>query len=116
MIMKRYGYVAVGVMLSAWMFGGMFARPAYAADAGNDALALQKPTISLSQAVNAAEKFTRGRAIRAELETHDGRPVYDVEVVDGMKVMDVRVDKDNGRVLAATIDKADHDDAHDAED
>jgi uncharacterized membrane protein YkoI len=116
MIMKRYGYVAVGVMLSAGVFGGMFAQSAYAAESGNDALTLQKPAISLSQAVNAAEKFTRGRAVRAELEKHNGQPVYDVEVVDGAKVLDVRVDKDNGRILAANVDKADRDDAHDAED
>ena len=114
--MKRYGSVAVGIMLSSGVFGGLFAQSAYAAEAGNDALEFQKPKVSLTQAVNAAEKFTRGRAVRAELERHDGQPVYDVEVVDGRKVLDVRVDKESGKVLAVTPDKADHDDAGDAQD
>lgn len=114
--MKRYGYVAVGVMLSAGVFGGMFASSAYAAATGNDALEYRKPAISLSQAVATAETYAAGRAVRAELERHDGRPSYEVEVVSGRKVLDVRVDQRNGRVLAATMDKTDHDDGRDAED
>lgn len=35
---------------------------------------------------------------------------FDVEVVNGRKVMDVKVDPTSGQVILATEDKADHDD------
>lgn len=114
--MKRYGFLATCAVLSTASIAGFSAAKAYAGTGQNDALAFQRPKISLLQAVAAAEKYTSGRAVRAELERHAGQPVYDVEVVNGRKVMDVRVDKESGRVLAATVDKSDHDDGQDAED
>lgn len=118
MKMKRYGYLAICVMLSSGVLSGAGAAKAYAASGGgNDALECPRPEIGLSQAVAAAETYAAGRAVRAELERrHDGRPSYEVEVVSGRKVLDVRVDQRNGRVLAATVDKTDHDDGRDAED
>ncbi|MHB1618669.1 MAG: hypothetical protein ACYCTY_01615 [Sulfuricella sp.] len=45
-----------------------------------------------------------------------GQWVFDVEVVKGKKVMDVKVDADKGTIISATEDKTDHDDAHDKAD
>lgn len=115
--MKRNAYLTAGFLVTAAAFGGVYASSAYAAAGSeNDAMEFQKPKITLSQAVVAAEKHTAGNAVRAELEGIAGKPVYDVEVVNGKKVLDVRIDKDSGKVLAATLDKVDHDDAQDVDD
>ena len=82
----------------------------------NDAVALPATKISLSQAVAAAEQQANGRATRAELEHTQSGIVFDVEVVSGAKVFDVRVDADKGTVISSDKDKADHDDDHDKKD
>ena len=84
---------------------------AFAANApDNDALGIADAQTSLTQAVTAAEQHVGGKASRAEYERHHDRWVYDVEVVKGSKVMDVTVDPSSGQVLAATEDRADHED------
>lgn len=91
---------------------------AYAAKGGmeNDALAITKAKIPLTQAVTVAELHANGKASRAEYENSKQGWVYDVEVVSGAKVFDVRVDADKGTVISSAEDKADHDDDHDKQD
>ena len=91
---------------------------AYAATGGmeNDAMAIAKAKIPLAQAVTTAEQQTYGKAARAEFENSKQGWVYDVEVVSGAKVFDVKVDADNGTVISSAEDKADHDDDHDKQD
>ena len=91
---------------------------AYAAKGGieNDALAITIAKIPLSQAVTVAEKHANGKASRAEYENSKQGRVYDVEVVSGTKVFDVRVDADKGTVISSAEDKAEHDDDHDKRD
>jgi len=87
-----------------------------APDVGNDALATKTTNITLIQAITAAEKYAVGKASRAELERHQDQWVFDVEVVSGKKVTDVKVDPKNGKVIAATEDEVDRDDQSDKED
>jgi uncharacterized membrane protein YkoI len=82
----------------------------------NDEIAINNAKISLVQAISAAEQHSKGRASRAEYEKSKQGWVYDVEVVSGAKVFDVKVDADKGSVIAATEDKADKDDEHDEQD
>ena len=82
----------------------------------NDALAIDSAKIGLARAVDAAERHAGGKASRAEFEKHKGRWVFDVEVVNGTKVMDVKVDPATGKVIAANDDPADRDDEHDKAD
>jgi uncharacterized membrane protein YkoI len=103
--------VALGALSSTAM-GSAYA----AARMENDALAIQTAKISLTQAIAAAEQNAAGKASRAEYEKHKGQWVFDVEVVTGKKVMDVKVDPESGKVLAATEDKADQGDKRDKED
>ncbi len=86
--------------------------------AGNDALAVNQATVTLTQAIAAAEQQAGGRASKAEYEHSKAHGwVYDVEVVSGAKVFDVKVDAQKGTVLASTLDTADHDgDEHDERD
>lgn len=84
-------------------------------DAGNDARIIPNAKISLSQAVTAAEQHVGGTASKAEVEQHAGKAVYDVEVVKGAQVFDVKISPDQGTVIASTEDRNDHDD-HDQQD
>jgi uncharacterized membrane protein YkoI len=90
----------------------MIAGGAYAArqQEPEEALAIANAKISLVQAVTAAEQHAGGKAAKAELETSQGRQVFDVEVVTAKTVMDVKVDATDGKVLSAVEDAADHDD------
>lgn len=75
----------------------------------NDALAIAKAKISLSQAIATAEQHAGGKATRAEFEHEKGSWVFDVEVASGARVFDVRIDADKGAVLSSQEDKADRD-------
>jgi len=89
---------------------------AYAASDGmeNDALAITQARIPLTQAVTIAEQHANGKASRVEYE-HSRKQgwVYEVEVVSGAKVFDVKVDADKGTVISSAEDKADHGDDDD---
>lgn len=91
---------------------------AYAAQNGmeNDALAMSKAKIPLAQAISAAELHVNGKALGAELENSKQGLVYDVEVVSGAKVFDVRIDADKGTVISSAEDSLDRDDDHDKKD
>ena len=95
----------------------MLASSAWAAQSGeNDALEITGAKIGLVQAVTAAEQHVGGKAAKAEFEHHKGQPVFDIEVVKGRTVMDVKVDAASGKVIAAVEDKADRDDEGDRKD
>ena len=90
---------------------------ALAEQAGNDALQVRGAQISLSEAIAAAEAKTGGRASKAEFEQSANGWMYDVEVVVGDAVSDVKVNPENGSVMAVSEDKIDHDeDEEDAAD
>lgn len=91
---------------------------AYAAQGGvkNDAMAVARAKISLVQAVTTAEQHANGKAAKAEYENEKHGWVYDVEVVSGTKVFDVKVDGEKGTVISSAEDKADHENDHDKPD
>jgi uncharacterized membrane protein YkoI len=110
--MKRKMIVtAAAAALSALAVGA-----GYAANGENDALAIAGAKIDLAKAVAAAEQHVGGKASKGEYERHKGQWVYDIEVVKGKTVMDVKVDATSGSVISATEDKADQDDEHDKDD
>ena len=74
----------------------------------NDAALLSNAKISLTQAIAAAEQHAQGKAVRAELEDENGTLVYGVEVASGTRTTDVKVDINNGKILSAQADQADH--------
>lgn len=104
-------------MAIALAAAGTAGTVAYAAKgAENDATAILTAKISLVQAVTTAEQHATGKATRAEYESSKQGWVYDVEVVNGAKVFDVRVDADKGTVISSSEDTADHDDDNDKQD
>lgn len=82
----------------------------------NDAANLATANISLSQAIASAEQHTGGKAAKAEFEHTKSGWAYDVEIVNGAKTVDVRVNSDTGTVISAVDDKMDQDDEHDKRD
>lgn len=88
-----------------------FAVADKAVSGDNDALAVARAPVSLIQAVTAAEQSLGGKASRAEYEQDDKRQGYhyDIEVVNGAKVYDVRVDAASGKVISSVEDRADKD-------
>jgi uncharacterized membrane protein YkoI len=110
-----YRYTKLSLIVLIVVTGGAVA---YAANRPheNDALAVTQAKISLSQAVAVAEQHAGGKASRAEYEHSRQGWIFDVEVVNGAKVFDVRVDADNGHVIASAEDAADRDDEKDERD
>jgi uncharacterized membrane protein YkoI len=82
----------------------------------NDAATLAHAKIPLIQAVSVAEQHASGKASRAEFENSKQGWVYDIEVVSGAKVFDVRVDAGKGTIISSQEDTADHDDSGDQQD
>ncbi|TAJ77965.1 MAG: peptidase M4 [Gallionellaceae bacterium] len=87
-------------------------------DRQNDAMSINKAQIGLTQAIAAAEQRHPGsKASRAEFEqSKKSGWVYDVEVVSGSKVFDVKVDPQKGTVISSVEDRGDHGDDHDSRD
>ncbi|MFO1291891.1 MAG: PepSY domain-containing protein [Rubrivivax sp.] len=85
------------------------AAVAYAAKAAveNDALAAAQAKVTLVQAIAAAEQHAGGKATKAEYEHAKQGSFYEVEVMAGSKVFDVRVDADKGTVVSSTEDRND---------
>lgn len=110
--MKPNVFLAALTALAATAAGAAVA--AHAAD--NDALAVGAAKIDLARAIAIAERHTGGTASRAEFERHDGRRVFDVEVVRGKTVTDVKIDPEDGMVIASDNDPIDRDDVHDPAD
>lgn len=110
-----YRYTKLSLLAVAIVTTGAVA---YAANGSmeNDAQAITKAKIPLTQAITVAEEHAHGKASRAEYENSKQGWVFDVEVVSGAKVFDVRVDPDKGTIISSAEDKADHDDDHDKED
>jgi uncharacterized membrane protein YkoI len=87
-----------------------------AASPANDVGPVGSAKITLDAAVAVAEKHVQGKAARAEYEKQKGGQwVYDVEVVSGAKVFDVKIDADKGTVIGSTEDAADTDDRDQAD-
>lgn len=82
----------------------------------NDAVAIGNAKVTLVDAVGIAQRHASGQASRAEFEHGKQGWVYDVEVVSGAKVFDVRVDAANGTVLSSAEDKADKEGKDDKDD
>ncbi len=90
---------------------------AYAANtAQNDAVNIEMAKVSMPQAIATAEQLVHGKAARAEYEKTAAGWAYDVEVLAGAKVFDIRVDADKGTVISSVEDIADRDDDNDKKD
>lgn len=102
-------YLSAAAAVLVGAAGFSFAVTDTAVTGENDALAVAKAPVSLVQAVTAAEQSLGGKASRAEYERDDKHQGYhyEVEVVNGARVYDVRVDAASGKVTSSVEDRAD---------
>lgn len=98
--------------LAAAALGAAALGTAQAREDEHAAAVLSQAKISMTQAIGAAEQHAKGRAVRAELEKENGAAVYGVEVIDGAKTVDVKVDARDGKVLSVQDDRGDRDEGH----
>lgn len=69
---------------------------------------VSKATVTMSQAIATAEQQGGGKATRAKLENESGKLLYEVKVAGKDKVTEVKVDAQDGKVLAAGADTHEH--------
>ncbi len=62
--------------------------------------------IGIVRAIAAAEKALPGSVLEAELESRDGRAFYEVEMLSGGRLHDVRIDARTGRHLGTSSKRA----------
>ena len=106
----------ISAILASAAVVGFAATQSAENDAVSTAAAMSKAKVSLSQAITAAEQHANGKALKAEYEQTKAGWAYDVEVVAGNKVFDVRVDADKGTVISSAEDKNDREDDQDEKD
>lgn len=80
-------------------------RSAQASEIAKDLRLLDEAKISLTAAIEIAEKHVGGKAIEADLDRENGKAVYDVSVIKAQKEYDVRLDAVTGEVLRVKEDK-----------
>lgn len=107
-------YTKIALVTAALASAGAVAFAAKTMD--NDAMAAPQAKVSLTQAIAVAEQHAGGKASRAEYEKNKTGWAYDVEVINGAKVLDVQVDGDKGTIISSVEDKADRDDGDDKAD
>ncbi|MCA8900412.1 MAG: PepSY domain-containing protein [Hyphomonas sp.] len=73
----------------------------------DDARALSGAKISLIEAIQAAEAHTNGAAFDAQIEDDSFSPEFEVGVVAGNTVYEVRIDGETGNVISAREDRDD---------
>ncbi|OWF90393.1 hypothetical protein B4916_16245 [Yersinia intermedia] len=75
----------------------------------NDVTAVEQAKISLTQAISTAESHVKGTAYKAKFKQSRLGAIYDVDVVQGNQVFDVKIDAVKGDVLSSVVDNAEHD-------
>lgn len=110
--MNRYSKLALVVAAVATVVAGA----AYAANGGLESkvTAITKAKIPLIQAVSIAELHSKGKALEAEYKNAITGAFYEVEVVSGGKIFEVKIDADKGSMISSSEDKAD--DEHESQD
>jgi uncharacterized membrane protein YkoI len=72
-----------------------------------DVRALSEAKISLIDAIQAAEAHTNGIAFEAQIEDDSFSPEFEVGIVTGNTVYEVRIDGETGDVISAREDRDD---------
>lgn len=83
----------------------MDSRSAQASEVTKDLRLLEEAKISLTEAIQIAEKHVGGKAIEADLDRENGKAVYDVSVIKAEREHEVRLDAVTGDVLRVKEEK-----------
>jgi uncharacterized membrane protein YkoI len=98
--------LAVKTALAALFIGGTASAGFALADV-EDARALSEATISLTDAIAAAESHTGGTAYEAQIEDDSFSPEFEVGIIADDLTYEVRIDGNSGEVISAREDRDD---------
>lgn len=104
----RSKYLVVAGAAALVVAGGGIAlaqAQGYVGDDADEVAAVQRASISLAQAVTAAERGSGGRAIEASIESNWNTAAYEVTVFAENQLKEVHVDPQSGRVLNIRVDR-----------
>jgi len=91
------------ILAGAGGLGAVYAQQqGYVGEDAEEVNALQRVKISMTDAIAAAERETKGKALEASLEVERGQTYYEVEVFSEQGLLEVHVDADSGAVLKNT--------------
>ena len=103
MSMNKQEVFIIGVLCAIALAGVLYSNDSTVVamndDISSEKTALAHAKVGLAQAISIAERQVQGKASKAQLENVNGTVVYDVEVIHGNKVEDVKVDGKTGKVL-----------------
>ncbi|RZA07362.1 MAG: hypothetical protein EOP11_07900 [Proteobacteria bacterium] len=88
------------ILLSALML----ATSAFAGSATKYEKRVAAAKISIIEAINIAQKEKAGTAVSAELDDKRGATIYEVEVLSGGKLFEIKLDAASGKVLETKED------------
>lgn len=74
-------------------------------DAAEYAYQLSQAKISLIDALTTAQTEAKGTAVSAELDSSQGKVVYEVEVLANEKIFDVKINAVDGTILSVKEDR-----------
>lgn len=111
--MKTTKSIAIAAFAATALTSALGYAAVRGTEIGADQAALARASISLAQAISAAEQHAGGKAVRAELEDENGTYVYGVEVINGAQAFDVKVDSNTGAIVSSQADTDDQADAAD---
>ncbi|GBE00105.1 peptidase propeptide and YPEB domain protein [bacterium BMS3Abin07] len=114
--MGRFGTVIWIILAGLLTFGGIALSAEQANHTGSIRIKQEDEAgfagmakISLDSAMNAALQAVPGKVLRAELENENSYLVYGVEIVKAdRRVVDVKIDAGNGKVLKIDRDRRDN--------
>jgi uncharacterized membrane protein YkoI len=107
--MNTMRYAVIGTLAASALVGTLV-YASQTTDRDHAMAPEQRPgTISLTQAIAVAEQHAQGQAVGGELARNDGRAVYEVEVANAGRVIEVKVDAVDGTVIGAEADRSDDD-------
>jgi peptidase YpeB-like protein len=106
-VAKEDAMKGIGMAMLAGLLVVGLTPPAWALFESDKTLS-ESAQVPMDQAIAAATKTVPGRAIEADLGKHDGRIVYEIEILDsGKRSRTVYVDAQNGQVRASDRAEAD---------
>ena len=85
------------VSVGLWFVLGSTVVPVWALSESDRELS-EKATVSLIDAIKAAEQARPGKAVEAHMGKDNGRVVYKIEIVDGRTTHKVYVDAITGKI------------------
>jgi uncharacterized membrane protein YkoI len=95
--------IAKKVLVASALAGAVIAGPALADT--DDIKMLEETSVSLTQAIDTAQKHVGGKAYEASIDDDGAVPSYEVSVAKDGKTFDVMINGKTGEVISSNEDR-----------